>query len=101
VLVRLLISVTVLTVLFKVLLGLSWGETYVTIMLVGISVFLLRTLFDFGKAVGKTLSREQYNFNQEVHEHHTHERHPDPTRPREDYPAVIEIERQITRRVKP
>ena len=92
---RLLISVAVLTLLFKVVIGLTWGETYVTIMVIGISMLVLRTVFDFGKAVGNALSREQYNFKQEVHEHHTHERHPDPTRPREDFPAVIEIERQV------
>ena len=94
---RLLISVTVLTIIFYGI-GMTWLEIYVTIMCIGIIMLVMRTIFDFGKAVGNALHRDQYNFN--LTEQHTHERHPDPTRPREDFPAVIEIERQITRRVK-
>jgi hypothetical protein len=99
---RFLITIGVLVLIFKVGLGQSWTDTACGIILIGFILFIFQAVADFGKDVGRAMSREQTNFNftQNVTEEHKLEDqtqgplHPDFTRPdsaREAYPAVITV----------
>jgi hypothetical protein len=104
---RLVISVSVLALIFHVGLGLNWTDTAWAIGIVGFLLFILQAVFDFGHDVARAVSREQTNFNltQNVVEEHKHNGpiaaagslHPDFTWPdsaREAYPAVITMRRE-------
>lgn len=102
---RLVISVVVLTLIFKVGLRLSWEDTFWGIMICAFILFMLQAIFDFGRDVARAMDRQQtnYNFNQTVVEEPKVDDqtqgplHPDFTRPdsaREAYPAVITIRRE-------
>jgi hypothetical protein len=99
---RLVISVSVLALIFKVGLGMNWTETAWSIGIVGFLLFILQCVFDFGHDVARAMNRQEtnYNFNQTVVEEHKLDDpklHPDFSRPdsaREAYPAVITVRRE-------
>jgi hypothetical protein len=63
----------------------------------GVTLFVWYAVSDAGKAIGRAMSREQYNLTQNRYEFHESESD-DPTRPNENLPAIIEIGRQYKRK---
>jgi hypothetical protein len=63
----------------------------------GITLFVWFAVADAGRALGRAMSREQYNLTQNKYEIHESESD-DPTRPNENLPAIIEVGRHYKRK---
>ncbi len=79
-----------------------WWETrdlfsvYWFLVGVGLIAFVVSVVMDAGRAVNRGLARTELKLEQHnvTVEDYGQQPHADPTRPREDLPAVIELERQ-------